>query len=128
MTSDDAATSPVFPLRNRKHGVDARAQQVDGEFTVLTGSRIRASMPPRAGHGTSTARQYAARQEQHAQLIADGSAHVEGDVATLIRDVVFSSSSAAGAVVQGAPSANGRKAWVAADGTTFGAWEDRGAL
>ncbi|GAA1989618.1 GIY-YIG nuclease family protein [Isoptericola halotolerans] len=78
MVATDAATSPVFHLRNRKHGVDARAQQVDGVFTVLTGSRIRASMPPRAGHGTSTARQCAARQERHAQLIADGSAHVEG--------------------------------------------------
>lgn len=35
--------SPVFQLRNTKAGVDARAQQIDGEFTMLEGSIILAS-------------------------------------------------------------------------------------
>jgi hypothetical protein len=53
---------------------------------------------------------------------------VEGASATFTRDVVFTSSSVAGSLVQGAPSANGRKAWATDDGMTFGAWEDRDAL
>lgn len=62
----------------------------------------------------------------HSRLLTQGSITVEADGAgRLTRDVVFSSPSAAGAVVQGTVSTNGRTAWVAEDGTTFADWESR---
>ncbi|MEU6597266.1 GIY-YIG nuclease family protein [Streptomyces flaveolus] len=121
-----AATSPVFRFRRAKIGVNAQAQLIDGEFTVLAGSVVRAAMPDRDGFSESTARQYKVRQEQHRKLLEDGSIVIEADgIAHLTRDVVFSSSSAAGAIVQGSASINGREAWVAEDGTRFGEWESR---
>lgn len=123
----DAAVSPVFRLTNKRQGVDARAQQVDGEFTVLAGSVVAASMPEQSSrHSASTAAQYRMRREHHLKLVADGSIVVADGVGTLARDVVFTSPSAAGAVVQGQASTNGRVAWIADDGQTFGAWESRG--
>ena len=38
--STDPLESPVFTLTNPKAGVHASAQQIDGEFTVLQGSRV----------------------------------------------------------------------------------------
>lgn len=123
----EAAASPVFRLLNKRHGVDAKAQQIDGEFTVLAGSAVAAHMPEQSvRHSATTAAQYRLRRDHHAKLIADGSISVVDGIATVTRDIVFSSPSAAGAVVQGQASANGRVAWVAMDGQTFGAWESRG--
>ncbi|MEU1483512.1 GIY-YIG nuclease family protein [Streptomyces sp. NPDC005752] len=120
------AASPVFGFRRKKLGVDARAQLIDGEFTVLEGSVVCPAMPERGGLSESTVRQYKARQTSHRKLLGDGSILVRADgTAHLTRDVVFSSPSAAGAVVQGTASINGREAWVTEDGVTFGAWEDR---
>lgn len=50
---------------------------------------------------------------------------VGGTTATVARDVVFPSSSAAGAIVTGR-SCNGRTEWRTEGGLTFGAWETRG--
>ena len=123
----ETLASPVFRLVNKRHGIGARAQQIDGEFTVLTGSTVAAHMPEQSSrHSASTAAQYRLRRDHHAKLIADGSIAVVDGVATVMRDIVFSSPSAAGAVVQGQASANGRIAWVAEDGQSFGAWESRG--
>lgn len=119
-----ADRSPLFELGNAKRGVWARGQQVGGEFLMLEGSTIVGSW---AGTGTtaSTERAYAALREKHAQLIADGSIEVHGAIGTLTRDVPFRSPSGAGALALGR-SCNGRIEWRAADGRTFGAWEDRG--
>lgn len=57
--------SPLFYLRHRKFGVDAQAQVIDGEFTVLAGSVVRAAMPERTNYSQSSARQYGSRQDQH---------------------------------------------------------------
>jgi hypothetical protein len=38
--------SPVFCLRNAKIGVDARAQQIGDEFTMLQGSQVVATCTP----------------------------------------------------------------------------------
>lgn len=122
-------TSPTFHLRHRKYGVDAQAQVIDGEFTVLAGSVVRPDMPEKAGYSASSARQYAARREQHKQLLQEGSIELDADgIGRLTRDVVFSSPSAAGAVVQGSVSINGRTAWATDDGVNYGDWESRGAL
>ncbi|TDD68447.1 GIY-YIG nuclease family protein [Jiangella aurantiaca] len=122
---DDGVVSPTFRFTN-KAGVDANAQQIDGEFTVLAGSVIRAEMhkPARGSH--STLRHYVARSAVHEKVVADAVVNPGGTTVTLTRDYVFTSPSAAAAVVQGHGTANGRTAWVTEDGTRFGEWEDRG--
>ncbi len=119
----DPVESPVFALSNAKSGVEARAQQIDGEFTLLTGSRV---VPTWHGIGkaTSTQKAYASYRARHEGLLADGSIVAENGVGLVTRDIVFSSPSTAGAVALGR-SCNGRVEWVSPEGS-FGAWESRG--
>jgi len=116
--------SPIFYLRNAKAGVNARAQQIDGEFTMLKGSVVIGSWHG-VGKAESTMKAYAAYRTQHEALLAEGAFVVDSGGARLARDVVFSSPSTAGAVALGR-SCNGRVEWVSADGSTFGIWESRG--
>ncbi len=116
--------SPVFRLTNRL-GVDARAQVVDGEFTVLAGSRIAASMRIKDGSTASTRRQFTARAAIHKKVLDDAAEAAVGATARLVRDVVFTSPSAAAAVVEGRATANGRTAWATDHGVVFGQWETR---
>ena len=120
--SDGVTESPIFRLRN-KQGVDARAQQVDGEFVMLSGSLV---IPVWHGVGkaSSTQRSYANYRAQHEGLITDGSIVVEGRLGRTTRDIVFSSPSTAGAVALGR-SCNGRREWMSTDGM-FEDWESRG--
>lgn len=118
------AESPVFRLRNARVGVDARAQQIDGEFTMLAGSIVIASWHG-VGKAESTMKAYASYRAQHEQLRADGAIAADPGGARLTRDVVFSSPSTAGAVALGR-SCNGRIEWVSTDGQQFGVWESRG--
>lgn len=124
VATDLAERSPLFELKNAKRGVVARGQQVGGEFLMLEGSTIVGSWSG-VGSTASTERAYAALREKHAQLIADGSIEVNGAIGRLTRDIPFRSPSGAGALALGR-SCNGRIEWQAADGQTFGAWEDRG--
>ena len=119
----ESTESPVFRLRQAKLGVDAQAQQVDGEFTMLAGSIVVASWHG-VGKADSTQKAYASYRAQHEQLVTDGSIVVEDGKGRLARDVVFSSPSTAGAVALGR-SCNGRREWVAGS-ETFGDWESRG--
>ena len=123
---DPEAEAPTFILRHRRRGIEARATVIDGEFTVLAGSQAVAEMPDRSDLGPSSAPQYRGRQQLHRRLLQDGSL-VEGPSgnAQFTRDVPFNSPSAAGCVVQGVGSINGRTAWVTAEGMTFGDWEER---
>ncbi|WP_246955025.1 GIY-YIG nuclease family protein [Brachybacterium sp. Marseille-Q7125] len=117
--------SPVFRLLQPKRGIDARAQVIDGEFTVLTGSTVAAKVGTPRRVSTSTERQLEARRAQHEALLEDGSIkRLTDGTARLTRDVVFSSPSQAGAVVLGRVSLNGRTAWITDDGRTFAAWEE----
>ena len=115
--------SPTFTLKNARQGVDASAQQVDGEFIMLSGSVV-----VRQWHGVgkaaSTQKAYASYRAQHEGLLADGSIVVENGAGRVTRDIVFSSPSTAGAIALGR-SCNGRVEWVSAEGS-FGAWESRG--
>lgn len=115
--------SPIFTLTNARQGVDASAQQVDGEFIMLTGSVV---VPEWHGVGkaASTQKAYATYRAQHEGLLADGSIVVENGAGRVTRDIVFSSPSTAGAIALGR-SCNGRVEWVSAEGS-FGAWESRG--
>lgn len=117
--------SPVFVLTTRS-GVDARAQVVDGEFTVLAGSVIAGEMRVRNSSGASTKRQFAARRAIHKKVLDEAAEAAVGTTVRLTKDVVFTSPSAAAAVVQGHATANGRTAWATEEGVTFGAWETRG--
>ncbi|WP_062073663.1 GIY-YIG nuclease family protein [Demequina sediminicola] len=125
-TTTTGTDSPVFHLVNTKRGVNASAQEVDGEFTVLAGSTVFPSVDSKQGLRESTLRAYESRKALHAKLIMDGSILVDGSRAEFTRDTVFSSSSAAAAVVQGLSAANGRTAWRTSDGSAFGDWETRG--
>ncbi len=116
--------SPVFHLRNAKGGVDARAQQIDGEFTMLEGSVVVASWHG-VGKAESTIRAYASYRARHEQLLAEGAFVADSGGARLTRDIVFPSPSTAGAVALGR-SCNGRLEWVSSDGRPFGVWESRG--
>ncbi|WP_022909112.1 GIY-YIG nuclease family protein [Aestuariimicrobium kwangyangense] len=123
-TRREELVSPVFHLRQPKLGVEAQAQQVDGEFTVLAGSKCVATW-----HGTgkapSTIKAYASYRAEHERLVAEGSISAVDGVGVFTRDVVFGSPSTAGAICLGR-SCNGRREWIGADGTMFGAWESRG--
>jgi hypothetical protein len=77
---------------------------------------------PRAGVET-TMKKFDARARLHALTIADAEAAPNGGTVKLTQDIVFTSPSAASAVVQGHATANGRVDWRTADGITFGAWE-----
>lgn len=120
----DDALSPVFQLRNGKLGVDARAQQIDGEFTMLAGSTVVATWHG-VGKAESTMKAYASYRAQHEHLVADGAIAAEAGQGRVTRNIPFSSPSTAGAVALGR-SCNGRREWIAADGSTFGQWESRG--
>jgi hypothetical protein len=115
--------SPVFRLKHDKARVDARAQQIDGEFTMLAGSIVVPEWHA-VGRADSTRKAYASYRSQHERLLADGSIALEGGVGRVTRDIVFSSPSTAGAVALGR-SCNGRREWVSDQGT-FGDWESQG--
>lgn len=115
--------SPVFTLTSKRQNVAACAQQIDGEFIMLSGSLV-VPVWHGVGNALSTQRAYASYRAQHEGLIADGSIIVEGGTGRTTRDIVFPSPSTAGAVALGR-SCNGRVEWVSSEGS-FGAWESRG--
>jgi len=114
MQPDSSVASPEFHVINAKSHVDARAQQIDGEFVVLSGSCVSAKFGSK--HNYEALRQ---------RLIDEGAITIADDRGTVTRDIIFTSPSAAGTVVLGRAS-NGRKEWVTEDGVTFGQWESRG--
>jgi len=124
VASSSWSASPIFRLQNAKLGVDATAQQVDGEFTMLSGSIVVPSWDS-VGKATSTIKAYASYRAQHERLLADGAIVTDNGGGRVTRDIVFSSPSGAGAVALGR-SCNGRIEWVSPEGVTFGAWESRG--
>lgn len=124
-TISSAVTSPIFYLSVTRSGIAARAQQVDGEFTVLEGSTCASEIRESDRYAKSTAAAYAVYRNIRARLVDEGTIVENGPVGRFATDVVFSSPSTAGAVVTGRAS-NGRAAWAAEDGTRFGAWETRG--
>lgn len=111
-----AEQSPRFRLDISKHGVVAFAQEIDGEFFVLKGSRARHQWVGVPGGYQGLFQQLVA----DGVLVADGSAHL-----MFSDDYAFSSPSAAAAVVCGR-SANGRISWlVEGSDVTYAAWQDQ---
>jgi len=108
-----AGDSPVFELTHRNDSVVATAQEIDGEFTVLSGSQ---AQPRWTGieHGYKRLRE---------TLERDSTLMPEGTGMRFAHDQVFASPSAAAAVVLGR-SANGRTDWkVKGSRLTYGAWQ-----
>ncbi|MET7770279.1 GIY-YIG nuclease family protein [Nocardia sp. NPDC005366] len=111
-------TSPVFEMRVQKHGIEATAQEIDGEFTVFEGSNARS-----AWFGSDSG--YGRLREK---LLDNGTIVASADEANCLftRNCVFASPSAAAAVVSG-HNANGRLVWrVRGQAMTLGEWQDRG--
>lgn len=92
-----------YELNSRKHGILARAQESDGEFTVLLGSVAVLAWKATSDHSYRRLRE---------QLEENGTLAMteNGSQMRFTRDYVFNSPSAAAAVVLGRPS-NGRKLW-----------------
>ena len=91
---------------------------------LLEGSIVSGRVTGRAKSST-TERSYTALKARFAKLVADGSIHIDGEIATITRDLAFPSPSAAGAIVAGR-SCNGRISWVTVEGLSYGDWEERG--
>lgn len=111
-----ADASPLFRLVSKKADVDATAQEVDGEFTVRSGSRARLESVA-GGHSYRKLR---------LQLEQDGTLILTPDGAAMqfTRDFVFASPSAAAACVLGRTS-NGRLEWkVGGTRETYGEWQE----
>lgn len=117
-----ATTSPEFRLTAR--GADARAQIIDGEFTLLSGSVIPREMAEVRRHSDATARAYERTVAERTSLFESGAFRIEGDKAVVARDVVFQSPSGAARVAAGRVAVNGRAEWKLADGRAFRAWEE----
>jgi hypothetical protein len=115
-TTPVVAASPVFELVNRRHGLEAKARLVEGDFIVDAGSLARAQW---SGQGSEDSG-YA---QLHSELLRMGVLVPQGDHAVFSQSYAFKSTSAAAAVVNGRP-ANGTIEWrVVGSGQTYKAWE-----
>ena len=114
LTPPDQGDAPVFFLTNEKLGIQAQAQEIDGEFVVLKGS---SAVNNWRGNDHSYAR-------QHSQLAKSGRlAKGKGELLSFTEDVVFRSPSAASAVIFGRTD-NGRKSWkVTGSNKSYGDWQ-----
>lgn len=124
LASADAATqagsaakiSPVFVMEIKKHGLSARAREVDGAFVVLKDSSAREKW----------ASEHESYRSLFDQLVSDGvlTATIDG-TRRFSMDYAFSSPSAAAAVISGRP-ANGRITWTAlGSGQAYGSWQEQ---
>lgn len=114
----DTQASPVFHMEVRRHSLTATAQEVDGEFTVHKGSQAKLKWTD-PGHNYRKLRE---------QLEQDGSLapSADGHFMVFTHDQVFSSPSAASAMVKG-HAANGRTDWkIKGTQVTYGEWQNRG--
>ena len=110
-------SSPVFQMNLKQSGVTATAQEFDGEFTVHEGSQAR--------NWVGIDNSYQRLQEK---LLADATLVPSADGSALFfaRPYVFSSPSAAAAMVAGRAT-NGRTDWkVQGSGKSYADWQTEG--
>lgn len=109
----------VFEMTLKRLGITATAREVDGEFTVLEGSRARSEWTGVERHSYTGLR---AKLEQDGTLASSP----DGESMYFTRNYVFNSPSAAAAIVAGR-TANGRTEWIVqGHRTTYGEWETQG--
>jgi hypothetical protein len=109
---------PELVLVDKKHGVEARGYEADGELVVAAGSTARAESVQMAQNS------YASLREQ---LINDGTLTLDdsGKKLSFIEATAFKSPSAAAAVILNRND-NGRRSWkVRETGETLAAWQAR---
>ncbi|MCA1702931.1 MAG: GIY-YIG nuclease family protein [Actinobacteria bacterium] len=110
-----AGDSPVFVLTQPRDKVQGFAQEVDGEFTVRQGSRARLAWSGVEINATGLRK----RLEEDGTLAASS----DGLTMEFSKDHVFTSPSAAAAVLLGR-SSNGRLEWrVQSTGASYGDWQ-----
>jgi hypothetical protein len=109
-------SSPVFTMTTKEQGLSievlARAQLIESDFVVLAGS---------TALKRNESQSYKSIKDR---LIRDRMLVEETDMLRFADDALFSSPSAAAAVVRG-QNTNGRTYWKLPDGTTYGDWFDR---
>lgn len=108
--------SPIFLGDVKKHGINARGQEINGEFVVFKGSMTRAAWE--GVQGTYTA--------LFSELVRNGVLvnTLDGRHREFSRDYAFSSPSAAAAIVAGR-SANGRTHWtLESSGQDYAGWQE----
>lgn len=120
---DDSGTrtgmvaSPMFELRLKAEGLVAKAQEIDGEFTVIEDSQARSTW-------TGGESGY---QRLREKLQRDGTLERPTDGGPLLRfarNQVFASPSAAAAIITGR-NANGRVEWkLGTTSKTYGRWQE----
>lgn len=109
----------VFEMTLQRLGLSATAREVDGEFTVLEGSRARREW---SGDETQSYARLRTKLEQDGTLAPSP----DGTSMYFTKNYVFNSPSAAAAIVAGR-AANGRTKWlVQGQRTTYGQWETQG--
>lgn len=115
-SNQSVSVSPRFVAEIPKYKIGAMAQEVDGEFFVLKGSKARSSWGGVEG----------GYKVLFNQLVADGVLQLdENGLMAFSDDHAFSSPSAAAAVVSGR-NANGRLDWkVEGSGQSYAAWQDQ---
>lgn len=113
--------SPVFVMQIPWQGGEARAQEIDGEFTVLEGSNARLNWGSQ-----KLKRNTHSKRDLRNSLIDKGVLTEQDGKLVFTQNQVFSSPSAAAAVVVGTETHNGRLAWhVEGSQTTYGAWQEQ---
>lgn len=108
--------SPIFVGDIKKHGITARAQEIEGEFVVMMGSKTRLNWE---GVETTYTRLFK-------DLVKSGvlSPSDDGHHNIFTKDYAFTAPSAAAAMVAGR-NTNGRIHWtVAGTNKTYGEWQD----
>lgn len=117
ISNDEFKASPTFEIQARKHGIKALAKEVDGDFILLAGSETQPKWIGVTDDGY---------KKRHDAMLADKKIIVDtvSQKGVVQEDVVFSSPSAAAAVVLGRAS-NGRTEWkLQGTSKTYQDWQD----
>ena len=115
-SSKYATQSPIFIGDVKKHEITARAQEIEGEFVVIKGSKARL-------HWEGAKNSYTPLFEELTKVGVLRPTS-DGKLNEFTKDYAFSSPSAAAAIVAGRP-ANGRTHWVIEEtGKTYADWQD----
>ncbi|MEM5277471.1 GIY-YIG nuclease family protein [Cupriavidus taiwanensis] len=119
LSKDDAnhvIHSPLFSLTAPKLGIVAKAQEVDGEFVVQTGSLAKATWTETKGN--EGYRKLHQQLQEHGVLVP-----ANGNLLSFSSEYAFSSPSAASAVIMGRAD-NGRTSWKLQGSTlNYGEWQ-----
>lgn len=106
-------SSPTFVMEVKKHGISAKAQEVDSEFVVLQGSQARQAWEGVPG----------SYQGLFEELVQKGVLTKDKQLMVFTQDYPFKSPSAAAAIVAGR-NANGRISWyLEGSDQTYGQWQ-----